>query len=350
MLFLPALVITLSSISGASGIAFSVKSLVDSMDASATNRFVQDRNNENLLKFQATSNKLNETLEELGKQRMMITNNFSAFVNTFERIHNRPEFSSKESPALPTFDFNEIKNVSVVAADFLGAISGAIGGSALAAAATSGTTAAVMALGTASTGTKIAELSGAAATKAALAALGGGSLATGGGGIALGMLVLNVASLGVGVLVEGVAMAYAGSVAKKHADKAKDAMFNNERIINDAIAMQNEIMRAAIDMRKATTKLNNEIYKPLVFRMRALVDRKNDWNSFTASEKILVENNILIVQLLNYLNNIPLYEVKKYNITDDQCDIEEVVSNADEVKLALNKAKQELNEWRNRNG
>ena len=343
MLFLPALVITLSSISGASGLAFSVKSIVDSMDASATNRYVQDRNNENILKFQATSNKLNETLEDLGKQRMMITNNFSAFVNTFERIHNRPEFTSKETPTLPTFNFNEIKNVSILAETFLGVAVGAIGGSALAAAATSGTTAAVMALGTASTGTKIIELSGAAATKAALAALGGGSLAVGGGGIALGTLVLNIASLGVGALIEGIAMAYAGSVAKKHADKAKDAMINNERIINDAIAMQNEIMKAAINMRRVAKKLNNDIYKPLVFRMRDLVDRKNDWNSFSASEKVLVENNILIVQLLNYLNNIPLYEVKKYNNTEKGIDVEEVVSNADEVKLALNKAKQEVN-------
>ncbi len=54
-----------------------------------------------------------------------------------------------------------------------------------------GTLAAISAWGTASTGTAIASLSGAAATNATLAFLGGGSLAAGGGGIALGKLVLT---------------------------------------------------------------------------------------------------------------------------------------------------------------
>lgn len=338
MLVLPTIIIALSSISGAGGIALSAKSLVDSMNAAATNRFTQEQNERNVLRFQAVSDKLNSALEDLGKQRMVITKNFSVFINAFERIHNKPEFTHEESVAFPEFDFNEIKNVSIVAADFLGATIGAIGGSALAAAATSGTTAAVMALGTASTGTKIAELSGAAATKAALAALGGGSIAAGGGGIALGTLVLNVASLGVGVLVEGIAMAYAGSAAKKHADEAKDEMQKNERIINDAIAMQFQISKSAMDMKRASVELCNKVYKPLVFRMKALVDTNCDWNTFSDEEKLLIENTILAVQILHYLNNIPLYKVTKYNADGD---VEEVVSNSDEVKSALNNAANE---------
>lgn len=224
MLILPTVIFALSGISGAGGIALSAKSMVDSFNASATTRYVQEQNEKNVLRFQACSEKLNDSLEDLGKQRMIITKNFSVFVNAFEKIHNRPNFTTSESVQFPEFDFEEIKNVSIVAEAVLGSTLGAIGGSVLAAASTSGTTAAVMALGTASTGTKIAELSGAAATKAALAALGGGSIAAGGGGIALGTLVLNVASLGVGVLVEGIAMAFVGSVAKKQADKAKETL------------------------------------------------------------------------------------------------------------------------------
>lgn len=48
-------------------------------------------------------------------------------------------------------------------------------------------------LGTASTGTAISALSGAAATNAALAWLGGGALATGGGGVAAGEAFLALA-------------------------------------------------------------------------------------------------------------------------------------------------------------
>ena len=58
-----------------------------------------------------------------------------------------------------------------------------------------GTMSALAAWGTASTGTAIATLSGAAATNASLALLGGGTLAAGGGGVALGTAVLSGGTL-----------------------------------------------------------------------------------------------------------------------------------------------------------
>lgn len=70
------------------------------------------------------------------------------------------------------------------------AIAGATG-SALGALAGAGTLAAISAWGTASTGTAIASLSGAAATNASLAVLGGGTVAAGGGGVALGSIILS---------------------------------------------------------------------------------------------------------------------------------------------------------------
>ena len=54
----------------------------------------------------------------------------------------------------------------------------------------------VASLGTASTGTAISTLSGAAATKATLAWLGGGAIAAGGLGIAGGAVVLGVVGVG----------------------------------------------------------------------------------------------------------------------------------------------------------
>ena len=70
-------------------------------------------------------------------------------------------------------------------------------------------------LATASTGTAISGLSGAAATNATLAWLGGGSLASGGFGMAGGTLVL-------GGLVAGPLLAIGGSVFAAKAAKAKD--------------------------------------------------------------------------------------------------------------------------------
>lgn len=54
----------------------------------------------------------------------------------------------------------------------------------------------VASLGTASTGTAISTLSGVVATKATLAWLGGGALATGGLGVAGGAVVLGVIGVG----------------------------------------------------------------------------------------------------------------------------------------------------------
>lgn len=343
MLVLPTIILTLSGVSGAGGLALLAKSMVDLLDASSTNRLVQEQNERNILRFHACSEKLNASLEDLGKQRMIITKDFSVFIHSFEKIHNRPRFSNGEDVSFPQFDFDEIKNVQIVADVLLGATLGSVSGAALAAAATSGTTVAVMAFGTASTGTKIAELSGAAATKAALAALGGGSLATGGGGIALGTLVLNIATLGVGILVEGIAMAYAGSLSKKYADSAKRQMLNNEAVIMDAINMQFSITRLAEMMKQASVDICNNVYKPLVLQFKELVNRKQDWNTYSEDEKLLVENNILAVQILHFLNNTPLYKVVKIN---ERNEIEGVEANTREVATAIKQTKQKIEELR----
>ncbi len=335
MLVLPTILFTISGISGAGGIALQIKSAIDSSDASTTNRMVQKRNEKNLMRFEACSKQLDESLEALGRQRTVIAKNFNVFVNAFEKIHNRPEFTRGEDAEFPEFDFDEIKNVSVVATQLLGSTVGAIGGSVLSTAAAVGTTTLVMALGKASTGTKIATLHGAALEKAIYAALGGGAKAVGGGGIALGSMVLNAASLGVGVLVEGLAMAYAGSKAKKSADEAKTEMEKNETIIYDAITMQLKVTHSVDDIKKVSVDICNNVYKPLVLKMKRLVEEKTDWDDYTDDEKQLVENNILTVQILHFLNNTPLYKVTKLN---SKGEVEEVEANSQEVDVAIKKA------------
>lgn len=70
--------------------------------------------------------------------------------------------------------------------------------------------------GAASTGTAISSLSGAAATNATLAWLGGGSLAAGGGGMAAGSVVLGtITATTTGVF----ALAAAGIVASAYYSK-----------------------------------------------------------------------------------------------------------------------------------
>ena len=86
-------------------------------------------------------------------------------------------------------------------------------------AATSGATALVTLFGTASTGTAIGGLSGAAATNATLAWLGGGSLAAGGGGMAAGTAMLCGIAVTPALLVGGLVLNGKGEKALTKARK-----------------------------------------------------------------------------------------------------------------------------------
>jgi hypothetical protein len=88
-------------------------------------------------------------------------------------------------------------------ADTVAWIRGAIRSTATGAGLSAGMTGTVGTYGVASTGTAISQLSGIAAHNATMAALGGGSLASGGGGMALGATALNFVTIGPALLVGG---------------------------------------------------------------------------------------------------------------------------------------------------
>ena len=70
---------------------------------------------------------------------------------------------------------------------------------------------------------------GQAATNATLAWLGGGSLAAGGGGMALGTLVLGAAALGVGLLAGGFILSSQGDKALEEANTLLEEVLENEK-------------------------------------------------------------------------------------------------------------------------
>lgn len=97
-------------------------------------------------------------------------------------------------------------------------------------------------LATASTGTAISTLSGAAATNATLAWLGGGSLASGGLGVAGGTMVL-------GGLVTGPALAVAVWVMASSAEKAKNDAYTN---LNKARAIEKSNKTIILQLEKVS--------------------------------------------------------------------------------------------------
>lgn len=196
-----------AAIAGVVGVGSGIHGAVKAKEANDTMQSAKYRHEKNVEKFEKRNNQTAETMDNLGKLELEILKSFEEFSDVIEKIQNRPEFKaySKDGIELPKYDKESLKEVSVGAGVLLGGISGAAVGTAGGFAAAGATTAAVMALGTASTGTAIASLSGAALTNATLAALGGGAIGSSAfaGGMALGSTVLSAATLGAGLLVGG---------------------------------------------------------------------------------------------------------------------------------------------------
>lgn len=343
-----------AAVAAAGGIGTGVHGAVKFKGASDTVKSAGDRHKKNVQRFETCNSRTAGSMDTLGKLELDILSSFQQFSNTFEQIQNRPSFKEFASDTidLPHYDKEEISKVSVGAGVLMGGIGGAALGTAGGFAAAGATTAAVMALGTASTGTAIASLSGVAATNATLAALGGGALAAGGGGIALGTTMLGVTTLGVGLLVGGVIFSITGSTLSHKATKAKGEMLEAEKEINKICAYLNELNIVAVRYYGAMNTING-IYRRHLSALDAIVNinKKNDWLDFTPQERLVTQNTVLLVQLLYKMCQVKvvLKTDKEYELnTVNKLAVEENIGAANaliaERGFEVEKAKK-ISEW-----
>lgn len=290
-----------AAIAGAVGVGTGVHGAAKMKEANDTMKSAEKRHSANIERFEKQNKSTSQDMDKLGKLELEILHSFSTFSDVFEQIKNRPTFEtySKDGVQLPKYDGENLKEVSVGAGVLLGGLGGAAIGTAGGFAAAGATTAAVMALGTASTGTAIASLSGAALTNATLAALGGGALATGGGGIALGTTILGAATLGVGLLVGGVIFNFTGDKISDKADKAWGQMKRAEKQIDEICKYLTDLSSISNRFYKSLSTVN-EIYQEHLSTMTNFVTvlQHKDWNTFTQEEKRITENIVLLVGLL----------------------------------------------------
>lgn len=168
-------------------------------------------------KAEAAAKKTNKKINELGIHASDLYAALAGIQTLFDRIRNVPEENRLTYEKLKAIRVNwkqqaekielEYKKAEVKAAG-----QGAAGVGAGVAVVTLGPTAAMgvaTTFGVASTGTAISALSGAAATNAALAWLGGGALAAGGGGMAAGSAFLALAGP-VGWTIAGLSIVASG--------------------------------------------------------------------------------------------------------------------------------------------
>jgi len=179
-----------------------------------------------------------ETTQELAQkygqlQIKVKTVTIGRFIAFIERIGKRGSIDKKFLEGLEGISIPQIKEYKTAALEAQ-KLAGGVGKMAAGAAGGYGAaTSLATSVGVASTGTAITGLSGAAATNATLAWLGGGSLAAGGGGMALGSLVLGGITL-------APALAVAGFVFAGQAEKALTKAWEYEAKANAEIATLDE--------------------------------------------------------------------------------------------------------------
>ncbi|WP_103126302.1 hypothetical protein [Nostoc cycadae] len=127
-----------------------------------------------------------------------------------------------------------------------------------------GTVALVGLFGTASTGAAIGGLSGAAAWNATLAWLGGGSLAAGGGGMALGTLVLGGIAVGPALMIGGFVLGGQGEKALTEA-RGYEAKANTEIAkLNAFEDFLRQVQRRITELQELVENLNNRATDNLI--------------------------------------------------------------------------------------
>lgn len=174
-----------------------------------------------------TRNRTNSKFQELGELKVSIFSNQIRYL--VETLKKSKHASSKLSGFGESISVEELKEMERLVMSSLEIEKGLGTGAVTGALAAWGAYGGVMALGTASTGAAIGGLSGVAATNATLAWLGGGSLATGGFGMAGGALAL-------GGIVLGPALAVGGFMMASRAEEAVTQAREYEAEVDIAVA------------------------------------------------------------------------------------------------------------------
>lgn len=253
----------------------------------------------------------NAVLEDYGSRKLRAFNGvINDFIDIFGRLKN---VESIKTPELDKLNIGDFSNVSLngLRNDYqllkdsgLGLGAGVSGGAALAFGAYNGT----MLLATASTGTAISTLSGVAATNATLAWLGGGTIAAGGGGMAMGAMVL-------GGIVAGPALAIFGHIV---GNKGEEALNNANSNLEQArtISEQATLMCSQLLAMQNVTSLANGTFSKIsgllrhsVRGLKNVIDSNGeDFQKFPSECRETVFRSVKFAQLLKAMIDTPIID------------------------------------------
>lgn len=370
---LPLFFIGVAAATGTFGAVKTVKAGVDQKKADDINKkanhIVKSASN----KIELCRKNCGSAIDNLGSCKInILDNSIKPFISEFEKL-NHVEFEESEGlnelqkMVLDKKKFTELKRIQSIATSIAGGLaSGAMAGAITA----FGAYGAAGVLATASTGTAIASLSGAAATNATLAFFGGGSLAAGGLGMAGGSAVL-------GGLVAGPALAVLGLVVGANAEANKNRAYSN---LAKAREFEEEIKLASVmciairkraNMFKRFLLTMNSAFEPLIYQMEEIIRKGGtDFREYTKDERNIVAEAMTIAGAIKAVLDTPILDdngnlnpksekivettKEKYGVHDDldlefssenqhdECDDDDLVSNN---KLVIVCSKKEYGEY-----
>ena len=255
-------------------------------DANDKMKEAQSRQKKNEAKMESEEKQTTQQMDLLGKKELEIMVGFKEFSDVFEKIKYRPNIAlhSQNGFTLPKYDGKKLREMSSDAQMMMAGIQSGVG-----------TFAGIAAGGAVNSALLSAGIHG----TSVLAALGGGALSAGGGGIIAGTTALGAASLGLGFLVGGIILNLNGSGANDEADEVWDKMLDNEKKISK-ICQYLADLRVTADIYYKSIQHVESVYREHLRQIKSIVYGcgKTNWNYYTAGERLLVENTVLLVQLL----------------------------------------------------
>lgn len=295
-------------VAGIAGIVAGVSAKDDFDEAEDLNEEAEDTYNYAEESLKGQRDRTQKRLEHLGRVKVQLhQNSLKPFVDSWSRIKNvdyaGPALGDEMS--VGEAEISDIQRVVLKMEEVVGGGIAALGGGVFAGIAVYGS---VGLLGTASTGTAIAGLSGAAATNATLAWFGGGSLATGGLGMAAAPAILGGIVAGPVLLVSGLLLSKKGTEALEAArSNLAEAEVAAEAMKTAEVAAR-AILRKANEVSKILKVLQDDYLDEALPKLELLVSRNDDYRTYSAEQKRLVMRTTAVAKTAHLVSEAPLFD------------------------------------------
>ena len=285
---LPLFFIGAAVATGAIGGGKTIKAVTDNTKADRINRLANSSVENSKDELDRQRKAVSTALDKLGAEKLdVLHHDVMDFVTSFEKIKNIDFQSSVGLEELKNLHidentFQELKELGNFAIEVAGGVAaGAVGGALTAL----GAYGAATTFASASTGTAIAALSGAAASNATLAFFGGGSLAAGGLGMAGGMAVL-------GGLVAGPALMVMGMITGAKSQEKLENALSNKAQADEIVESLNAASAQCSAIRRRTYMFYNLLahldsyFLPQIWKMQDIIENEGtDYRSYKPDSK-----------------------------------------------------------------